>query len=93
MSGWGLFDVVRCKVDTIVVLLSKMVLTRPWCIGEITTAYLNGVPMVPIALPDCPSWAVVGADFWEEIEDALTSGTTCITQYAGGMGGSRGGVN
>ena len=34
MSGWGLFDVVRCKVDTVVVLLSKMVLTRPWCIGE-----------------------------------------------------------
>ena len=81
MSGWGLFDVVRCKVDTVVVLLSKMVLTRPWCIGEITTAYVNGVTLVPLALPDCPSWAVVGADFWEEIAEALTSGTTCITQY------------
>jgi len=66
-------------------------LTRPWCIGEITTAYLNGVTLVPLALPDCPSWAVVGADFWEEIEEALRSGTTCITQYAGGMGGRRGG--
>ena len=46
---------------------------------------------MPLALPDCPRWAVVGADFWDEIEEALMSGTTCITQYAGGMGRRRDG--
>ena len=47
-----LFDVVRDDTVAIILLLSKQLLLRPWCVGEITTAYLNHVPMELIEFSD-----------------------------------------
>jgi hypothetical protein len=46
----GLLDIVRSRVKNMVVLLTAKTLSRPWCAGEITTAFLNQVPLVPVAL-------------------------------------------
>mmetsp|Transcript_92658 Transcript_92658/g.281348 ORF Transcript_92658/g.281348 Transcript_92658/m.281348 type:complete len:317 (-) Transcript_92658:36-986(-) len=32
--------------------MSKELLTRPWCIGELVTAHINGVAMAPVVFPD-----------------------------------------
>lgn len=47
-----IFDTVRQKSKNLVILLTKMTLTLPWCAGEITTAVLNGVPIVPVICSD-----------------------------------------
>ncbi|CAK0840968.1 unnamed protein product [Prorocentrum cordatum] len=51
---WNLediFDLMRCQLaDNIVILLSGGTLSNPHCAGQITTAYTNGVQMVPVAL-------------------------------------------
>lgn len=35
----SLFDIVRCQVKHLVVYLTRETLSRPWCAGEITTAF------------------------------------------------------
>merc|ERR1740129_678015 len=47
-----IFDVVRTKTKNLVVLLTPQVLKRPWCAGEITTAYKNNIPIVLVACDD-----------------------------------------
>jgi hypothetical protein len=39
-----LFETVRCRVGTLVTLLSSQTLSRPWCCGEVVTAHSKGVP-------------------------------------------------
>jgi basic membrane lipoprotein Med (substrate-binding protein (PBP1-ABC) superfamily) len=46
-----LFSYVANATETLVVLHSGDVLTRPWCVGEITTAHVNKIRMVPIMFP------------------------------------------
>eukprot|EP00435_Cladocopium_sp_Y103_P026252 s1980_g6.t1 len=45
-----LFTVVSNEVDMLVVVGTPPVLTRKWCLGEITTARLNNVPAVVLGL-------------------------------------------
>jgi len=47
-----LFSYVRTEVDDLVVLCSREVLLRPWCVGEVTTAFLNDVNVVKVILSD-----------------------------------------
>lgn len=47
-----LFDTVRTKTQTLIVLMTKYVCTRPWCVGEITVAWMNDVPILPVMFPD-----------------------------------------
>lgn len=47
-----LFEFVREELDTLVVVCTKELMTRPWCAGELTTARLNNVPLVLVLLPD-----------------------------------------
>lgn len=49
-----LFDYVGSQSETVVVLLSKELLHRPWCMGELVTAHRQQprVRMVPIVFPD-----------------------------------------
>jgi len=47
-----LFTYIRSELDTLVVLCTSQVLQRPWCLGEVTTAYLNKVTVVRVKLPD-----------------------------------------
>lgn len=44
-----LLDTVRCVVRNLVVLLTDQTLSRPWCAGEIGTAFRNAVRMIPVA--------------------------------------------
>lgn len=43
-----LFDIVRSSVDHLVVYLTREVLTRPWCAGEIATACKKGIKITGI---------------------------------------------
>jgi len=49
-----LFDKVGDKTETVVVLKSRELLLRPWCIGELVTVHLNQpqTKMIPIELAD-----------------------------------------
>ena len=56
-----LFSIVANNVDTLVVLCTREILFRPWCVGEMTTARLHGIDTVMIIFPDfrCPSRAFI----------------------------------
>merc|ERR1711871_67168 len=47
-----IFDIVRKDVRNLVPLQTKLLLSRLWCAGEITTAAANNVPMVPVCCND-----------------------------------------
>lgn len=47
-----LFGVVSSDTETLVVLCSKEILSRPWCMGEVTSANCNHVSVVKIVLSD-----------------------------------------
>mmetsp|Transcript_92918 Transcript_92918/g.194207 ORF Transcript_92918/g.194207 Transcript_92918/m.194207 type:complete len:643 (+) Transcript_92918:374-2302(+) len=44
----SLFDTVSEDVETLVVLCTQELLLRPYCLGEITTAYLDNVDTTPV---------------------------------------------
>jgi len=46
-----LFDVVRSKVRTLIVYMTSDVLKRPWCAGEVTTAFKSNVKVVRVMTP------------------------------------------
>lgn len=60
-----IFEIVRAMTKNLVILQSKMVLTRPWCAGEITTAYGNKIPIIPVGLND---YEEPGEEFLKELE-------------------------
>jgi len=49
-----LFDYVANQTETLVVLMSKELILRPWCIGEVVTAHSKhpAVQTVPVIFPD-----------------------------------------
>ena len=47
-----LFAIVRDKTETLVVLCSREILCRPWCVGEMTTARLHNIDTILIMFPD-----------------------------------------
>jgi hypothetical protein len=47
-----LFDIVANDVEKLVVLCSKEILLRPWCLGEITTVHRKKIKVLPVYLPD-----------------------------------------
>lgn len=47
-----LFDTVAFKTQVMVFVGSNELLTRPWCMGEITTAHRHKIPSVKLGLPD-----------------------------------------
>ena len=61
MSSWTLtnlqdlsllFAIVGEKTETLVVLCTKEILYRPWCVGEMTTARLHNVDTILVIFPD-----------------------------------------
>eukprot|EP00931_Biecheleriopsis_adriatica_P048436 TRINITY_DN27982_c0_g1_i1.p1 TRINITY_DN27982_c0_g1~~TRINITY_DN27982_c0_g1_i1.p1 ORF type:complete len:1575 (+),score=273.60 TRINITY_DN27982_c0_g1_i1:585-4727(+) len=64
-----LFDTVRCWTQNVVVLLTPEVLTRPWCVGEVATAWSNGVPIV---LVSCNGSRPLSAASMEAVMDSWT---------------------
>lgn len=47
-----LFQFVREELDNLVVLCTREIMMRPWCVGEMVTARLNKVPVVMVKFPD-----------------------------------------
>ena len=47
-----LFVIVGEKTDTLVVLCTREILYRPWCVGEMTTARLHDIDTILIIFPD-----------------------------------------
>ena len=47
-----LFAIVGEKTETLVVLCTKEILYRPWCVGEMTTARLHNVDTILVIFPD-----------------------------------------
>jgi len=47
-----LFSTVATKTEMIIALCTAQFVRRPWCIGEATTARLNGVPVVRVIFPE-----------------------------------------
>mmetsp|Transcript_63773 Transcript_63773/g.137212 ORF Transcript_63773/g.137212 Transcript_63773/m.137212 type:complete len:1495 (+) Transcript_63773:66-4550(+) len=47
-----LFGYVGSYSDQVIALCSKEFLSRPWCVGELTTARVNNVPVALILFPD-----------------------------------------
>ena len=47
-----LFSVVGNKTDTLVVLCTRDILKRPWCVGEMTTACVRNVDTILIIFPE-----------------------------------------
>jgi len=47
-----LFDYVGSQSENIVILMSKELFQRPWCMGELVTAMVQKTPMRPVRFPD-----------------------------------------
>eukprot|EP00971_Amphidinium_carterae_P222824 4421895-Amphidinium_carterae.1 len=43
-----LFDIVAYQTETLVTIGSPLLLTRPWCVGEIVTSCRRGLKLVPL---------------------------------------------
>eukprot|EP01045_Picozoa_sp_COSAG04_P007212 COSAG04_NODE_372_length_15668_cov_11.135975_9_plen_376_part_00 len=58
------------RTEVLVLLLSKEVMTRPWCLLEIHTALTYGVPIVPVQLqhPDY-GWTGTSPPKWPSMEE------------------------
>eukprot|EP00811_Abedinium_folium_P034089 NODE_6_length_4697_cov_15.134354.p1 GENE.NODE_6_length_4697_cov_15.134354~~NODE_6_length_4697_cov_15.134354.p1 ORF type:complete len:1487 (+),score=268.77 NODE_6_length_4697_cov_15.134354:168-4628(+) len=50
-----LFDCVAYHTAVLVVLRTEQILSRPWCVGEITTAHQHGVTVVPVVFDGLPA--------------------------------------
>jgi len=61
-----LFDMVRSSTRNLVLLETKMVLTRPWCAGEITTAFVNHTLIVRVS---CDDFVAPDERFLDELEN------------------------
>lgn len=76
----SLFECVRAHTKFVVPLLTPALMTRPWCVGELTTAFLNRVPILPISCNGCtiiPSSRVPGIlNSWtvDEFQPLLAAG-------------------
>jgi len=47
-----LFNVVKSDVKTLLVLCTREVFSRPWCLGELTTAFVSQVGTAPVHFSD-----------------------------------------
>eukprot|EP00403_Amphidinium_massartii_P033208 CAMPEP_0178447836 /NCGR_PEP_ID=MMETSP0689_2-20121128/41642_1 /TAXON_ID=160604 /ORGANISM="Amphidinium massartii, Strain CS-259" /LENGTH=1568 /DNA_ID=CAMNT_0020072939 /DNA_START=10 /DNA_END=4713 /DNA_ORIENTATION=- len=74
----GLFDTVRTRIRRLIVYLSKGTLARPWCCGEVVTAYVNRVPTVVVYARDFVMYERRSKDDWSELLDFRNS---CLLQY------------
>ena len=61
-----LFDMVRAFSQNLVVLETKMILARPWCAGEITTAFVNRIPIVQVS---CDDFVAPNEQFLDELDN------------------------
>ena len=63
-----LFGIVGEKTETLVVLCTKEILYRPWCVGEMTTARLHDVDTILVMFPDFENPSRTFIDNFEGVE-------------------------
>jgi len=70
-----LFDIVRTQIRNLVIIATRMTLTRPWCAGEITTAVVNSIPIQQAIcndyVPPDPKFLEDLAGLWSEEQQCL----------------------
>jgi len=64
----ALYDTVRCHTDTLLVLCTRSLFERPWCIGETTMAALHGIKRVGFVFED---FAIPDAHFISKFEHRI----------------------
>jgi len=74
-----LFDIVKSSVEHLVVYLTREVLTRPWCAGEIATSVKKGIRITKV---HTPSFLPPTEENYTNIESYLDLTSTSLTQYA-----------
>jgi len=74
-----LFDSVAFKTETMVFVSSSELLTRPWCMGEITTASRHGIPAVKLALAD---FSNPKDDFIDNYATIMGDRLSVLTKYS-----------
>lgn len=74
-----LFDIVRAKLDTLVVYLTKETLSRPWCAGEICTA--GNSSKVRTLVIRTPSFVVPTQEELSHLETYLDLSACNLTEY------------
>ena len=47
-----LFEYVANQTDMLIVVCTKEILSRQWCVGEIISAHINSIATAPLVLPD-----------------------------------------
>jgi hypothetical protein len=76
-----LFQVVACELDCLTVIMSTELLRRPWCLGEITTAWFSGGPkVIPIMFPRITMEEAAHEDFVCQIAEVVDVG--CLSQQS-----------
>jgi len=74
-----LFDIVKSSVEHLVVYLTREVLTRPWCAGEIATSVKKGIRITKVRTP---TFLPPTEENYANIESYLDLTSTSLTQYA-----------
>lgn len=64
-----IFDTIRCKTHSVVVVLTPQVLTRMWCAGEIVTAFKNRILTVPLL---CDGYTPPDVELLDHLEEIWT---------------------
>ncbi|CAJ1365250.1 unnamed protein product [Effrenium voratum] len=65
----SLFDTIAHKTGNLVVLLTRDILFRPWCVGEVVCAVKSGIHIVAVA---CNDFVPPKCNMLEELEEAWT---------------------
>jgi hypothetical protein len=75
-----LFDTVRCKLEHLVVYLTRDTLTRPWCTGEIVTAVI--APFVKITVVTTESFVAPGESQLMNLSTYIDMSGVNLSQYS-----------
>merc|ERR1740121_2434647 len=73
-----LFDIVKTSLEHLAILLTREVLMRPWCAGEIATSTKKRIKMTCIHVP---GFLPPTEDQLEDLANYLDLSSTTLTQY------------
>ena len=62
-----LYDIVRMLTDNMVVVLTPELLQSTWCVGEVTTAFMSGIPIHALC---CDGYSLPDYDYMSMIESS-----------------------
>lgn len=74
-----LFDIVRSAVGHLLVYLTREVLTRPWCAGEIATSFTKGIKISSI---QTRSFVPPTDNELKDVQNYLDLSSTSLAQYS-----------